>query len=321
MRNNLRSHPTPTGRRRTGPRGGLRAAAALVMGAIVLLGGCGTDDGIDTATSPKPSPTRAPSPKTSPTEPSSTSPAAPASPSSTPVTRPVVSGVYFMVDTRAGLRLSRELRDLTAADPAKEAVETMIAGPSDPDYASPWNKATKVLGVTRNGNTITVNLSREARRADVGSQGAALMVQQLVYTVTEAVDKNDDVRLLVGGTSPGDLWGTVRWDEPIGRQDPLDVRCFVQIDSPRQGATTSSPLVVKGDAAAYEATVPWRILDANGKPVRTGATTSAEGMTFSPYSFKVRLKPGTYTVEVVEDDPSGGEGGKPMSDTRTVTIQ
>lgn len=213
------------------------------------------------------------------------------------------------------------MKDLAGEDPGREAVEAMIAGADDPDYASPWSRATRVLGVTRSGNTITVDLSKEARTANVGSQGAAMMIQQLVYTVTEAVDPDASVQLLVEGRSPGDLWGAVRWDKRVSRQDPLDVRVFVQIDSPREGTTTSSPLVVKGDAAAFEANVPWRILDANGTEVKTGATMTAEGMTFSPYSFKVRLKPGTYTVEVVEDDPSGGEGGKPMTDTRTVTVR
>ena len=49
-----------------------------------------------------------------------------------------------MADTRAGLRLTREIRDLAATDPATAAVEAMIAGPEDPDYFSPWNPDTTV---------------------------------------------------------------------------------------------------------------------------------------------------------------------------------
>jgi hypothetical protein len=197
----------------------------------------------------------------------------------------------------------------------------MIAGPEDPDYTSPWNKKTRVLGISRHGTTTTVDLSGEARVANVGSEGAALMAQQLVYTVTEVVGKDTGVRLRIDGKEPVDLWGTITWDKSVGRDDPMDVRSLVQIDSPREGATTSSPLTVTGEAAAFEANVPWRVLDANKKVVKSGATMTTEGMTFAPFSFRVSLRPGTYTVEITEDDPSGGEGGKPMVDTKTVTIK
>jgi len=64
------------------------------------------------------------------------------------------------------------------------------------------------------------------------------------------------------------------------------------------------------------------VLNAKGRVVRQGSALASEAMTFSPYSFTVRLRPGTYTVQVVEDDPSGGEApGRPMQDTRTFTIQ
>jgi hypothetical protein len=35
----------------------------------------------------------------------------------------------------------------------------------------------------------------------------------------------------------------------------------------------------------------------------------------------VPLPAGRYTVEVREDDPSGGEGGPPMRDTRSFTVR
>jgi hypothetical protein len=202
-----------------------------------------------------------------------------------------------------------------------EAVQAMIAGAEDPDYATTWNPRTRVRSVSRRGQVIEVDLSPAARTAGVGSETAARMVQQLVYTVTEAVDPRARVRLLIGGQPAGDLWGTVTWDRPVGRADPARVRVLVQIDTPRDGATVSSPLVVAGEANAFEATVPWRVLDGTGKVVRQGFTTALEGMTFSPYTFRVRLAPGHYTVEVREDDPSGGEGGTPMTDTKHVTVQ
>jgi hypothetical protein len=236
----------------------------------------------------------------------------------------VTTAVYYTVDTRTGFRLARELRDLPGEDPGVEAVETMIAGADDPDYATTWNPETEVLGVTVADGTIEVDLSADARTANVGSQGAELMVQQLVYTVTEAVDPDNaeaDVLLLIEGEPAGELWGTLVWDQPTGRADPLDVRLLVQVDEPREGTTTSSPLRVEGEAAVFEATLVWRVLDEAGTEVLAGTTMTAEGQTFAPFMFPVELDPGTYVVEITEDDPSDGEGGVPMTDTRTVTIE
>ena len=235
---------------------------------------------------------------------------------------PVNVGVYYTVDTRTGFRLAREMRDLPGVQPGVEAVEAMIAGADDPDYSTTWNPDTTVLGVSETDGTIEVDLSADARTANAGSESAGLMVQQLVYTVTDALGSEDAaVQLLVEGKPAGELWGTLTWDEPVTRADPLDVRCLVQIDEPSEGATTSSPLRVVGEAAVFEAVVTWRVLDESGAEVIGGNTMTAEGQTFAPFMFPVVLDPGTYTVEITEDDPSGGEGGVPMSDTRTVTIE
>ena len=295
-----------------------RLTVALATGSVVLLAaGCGTE--VTVGSSPTPTPTP------SPTESATASPSPSESPSESSRESPEVEtsefGVYFIVDTRAGLSLAREVRDLPASDPAEAAVEAMLDGPDDPDYTSPWNPATEVIRVQRESDGIVVVLSEEARTADVGSEAAALMVQQLVYTVTEAMDPTDTVQLFIGEEAAGELWGSVTWDGPVDRDDPLAVRSFVQIDSPREGESLTSPVTVEGEAAAFEANVPWRVLDESGAEVETGFTTTSAGQTFAPYSFTVDLDPGTYTVEISEDDPSGGEGGTPMTDTRTITVE
>lgn len=280
------------GRRRTG------AAAAGI--AVLIIAGCTTGGGGEPT--PSPSPTAEPTPTPGPTEPG------------------VTALVYYAIDTRTGLRLAREPRELAAADPAVAAVEAMIAGPQDPDYASTWNVETEVLSVSRAGEAITVDLSQDARTADVGSPGAALMIQQLVWTVSEVVDEEAAVQLLIEGEPAGELWGAVTWDEPVSRDDPLDVRLLVQIDTPGEGAEVTSPVTISGEAAAFEANVPWRVLDGGGAEVQAGFTMTTEGQAFAPYSFTLELEPGTYTVVIEEDDPSGGEGGTPMSDSRTITV-
>jgi spore germination protein GerM len=287
-------------------------AARLVLAVAVAAAGLAACSGGDPGT---------PTPSSSTTGPGSPAPTEEPSPTPTATATPVDVAVYYLVDTRAGIRLARETHEATGDDPVRAAVEQMIAGPTDPDYSTAWDPGTQVLGVTRSSGTLTVDLSEEARTASIGSEGAATMVQQLVFTATAAEgDEAAGVLLTIAGEPAGELWGAVTWDAPVTRVDPLTVRQLVQIAVPAEGATSSSPVEVSGDAAAFEANVPWRVLDAAGTEVTTGFATTSEGQVFAPFSFTVELAPGTYTIEISEDDPSGGAGGTPMTDTRTVTV-
>jgi spore germination protein GerM len=295
---------------------GRRARSAVVSclaAAALILAGCTTETGEE------PTPTASTSPSATPTVTASVTPSP--SPTATPTSAPVVVPAYFLIDTRTGLRLAREQRAVAGADPIRSAVEAMIAGPTDPDYTTTWNPATTVLGTSRVDGAIVVDLSAEARAANVGSAGAALMIQQLVYTATGAAgEPSTPVLLRIDGKPAGELWGVVSWDAPVTREDPISVRLLVQIDSPVQGAMTTSPLRVTGEAAVFEAVLHWAVRDAGGVEVSSGVTMTAEGQTFAPYEFEVELTPGTYTVVITEDDPSDGEGGAPMSDSRSVTV-
>lgn len=227
---------------------------------------------------------------------------------------------YFMVDTRAGLRLARE-RQSVPDDDVTTAVEAMIAGPVDPDYTTPWNPQTEVLSVSVNAGLVTVDLSKVALTASIGSERAALMIQQLVWTATDAAGQPEAaVILLIEGEGPDDLWGAVRWDEPVRQADPMDVRALVQLDVPAEGEEFAAGAVeISGEAAAFEANVPWRITD-GGTEVESGSTLSSAGQEFAPFQFTVELEPGEYVVKITEDDPSGGAGGAPMADTRTFIV-
>lgn len=256
---------------------------------------------------------------TGPTTTASASPT-PSVTSATPSAEPTEAvGVYYLIDNGTDLRLAREFRRV-AGDPLVGAVETMIAGPLDPDYVTTWNPATRVRSITQSDEGFTVDLSADARTANVGSPGAALMIQQLVHTVTAAAGENLPVLLLIEGEPAAELWGAVSWDEPVRRAPALEVRLLVQLNSPGEGDRVSSPVVVTGEAAVFEATLPWKVLDTAGLVVKEGTAMTEEGMTFSPFRFEVALDPGSYVVQITEDDPSDGEGGPLDTDSRSIVV-
>lgn len=292
-----------------------RAAATAVTAAaaaVVLLAGCagGAGGGAATTAPAGATTTGAASPTTAP------------SPTPPSPVREQALPVYYVAETAAGLRLYREFHAVRTADPASDAVREMLAKPTgfDPDYRSSWPSGTRLRApVTRSGGVITVDLSGEARSASVGAELAELTVQQLVYTVQGAAQSTDPVRILVDGSPVGELWGHVSTEQPVGRADPYATRSLVQIDNPANGAQVGRTFTVSGEAAVFEATLPWQVLR-DGTVVRSGTAMTAEGQRFSAFSFSLTLDPGVYTVRITEDDPSGGAGRPPGEDTKAIRV-
>ncbi|MFP5415961.1 MAG: Gmad2 immunoglobulin-like domain-containing protein [Actinomycetes bacterium] len=295
------------------------AHAALAAVVVISAAGCApTTPGQAPSGSASPP---APSATASGSAPATGSPAtgAPsASPTASEQTQPQV--VYFPRDASNGVRLGREMRLVPQDDPLRGVLEVMIEGPIDVDYISGWPEGTRVLSASTQGSVTTVDLSAEARTTTLGSEAASAQADQLLWTVTELVGETTAVDLRIEGQPAGELWGVLSWDGPRLRGDPFSARVLVSIDTPLDGSLVSSPVVVTGDAAVFEANLPWRVLDEGGSVVQQGFTTTEEGQRFAAYRFEVELDPGRYTIEIREDDPSDGEGRRPDVDTRTVEV-
>lgn len=284
---------------------GRRRILATVLAAVALAGCAGT-----------------PTEPTGPVPPAP-APSAPADPAPAPSATERALPVYYVADTPAGFRLYREFHRVTTTDPASDAVREMLARPAgaDPDYRTHWPAGTALrTPVAVADGVITVDLTgMDAVGAGVGTALAELTVQQLVFTVQGALQSADPVRILLDGAPVPELWGAVDTSEPVARGDVYALRSLVQIDTPAHGATVGRQVEVRGEAAVFEATLPWEVLR-DGVVVQSGFAMTAQGQRFAPYAFALTLEPGRYTVRVREDDPSGGEGRPVLSDDKTITV-
>lgn len=322
----------------------IRAAgvgAGAVALAVAALGGCGG------APSPSAPTTVPPTTTTTTAAPSTTTKATPSTTSTTPTTSPTTGAtsptgstttptylasmpIYFVGQTQQAFRLFREFRTIRKIDgPVSSAVSAMTRlRPLDPDYANPWRPASRVQ-VGQQGKTLTVDLSADAfANRNVGSELAALAVQQLVYTATAAahVAGHDatSVVITVDG-KPADVWGVVHLGSPMTRAPMLEVQAQAWVTSPQQGDVVPSGTVrFTGYGTSFDAVFHWEISNASGTKVAHGEAMGGSMGQYGSLTWSARLAPGTYTVRLATDDPSGDgehEGHGAAVDTKTFTVR
>jgi hypothetical protein len=294
------------------------AAAAAVVVAVAVIGQQNSK------------PTSGPGPAASDSSSQSTSGGSSPSSPSTSTTAPASTftvPAYYLGDTPQGVRLYREFHPLSGAanDPLAEALTALTDTPADPDYRTPW-PADAFSGATYDGDVITVTLadtSLRDRPASMDEATARMAVQQVIFTVQAAVQKRAPVQFR-SPDNPIDQVLGVPTAEPLANDDPNDVLSLVSLSDPGEGLkVTGGTLKVSGVANSFEATVPWQILQ--GTEVVDEYSFMAEGAYDKLYPFSGTidvsgLAPGTYTLRVATDDPSGGEGPGPFVDTRTFVI-
>ena len=94
---------------------------------------------------------------------------------------------------------------------------------------------------------------------------------------------------------------------------------FIFVTSPRSGERVSSAFIVRGCSRTFESNVPWRLFDESGAELASGFTLGGGISGPAAFSFSVNYAVPSRQIghlEVVEDDPSGGEG--PRTVTRNV---
>ena len=142
-------------------------------------------------------------------------------------------------------------------------------------------------------------------------------------TAQAAVGSAAPVQLLLDGQRTDQLLG-VPVAEPLAQGEDLDVLALVSISDPAEGEQVEGTFTARGRASSFEATVPWEVRDDTGAVVLDGFST-AEGWMERLYPWEAEvdvsgLEPGRYTFVALTSDPSDGESGGPMTDTRTIVV-
>jgi hypothetical protein len=234
--------------------------------------------------------------------------------------------VYFVGDTPQGPRLYREFRKVEADNPELEALALMTAGDTlDPDYDTLYPSGS-FTSVEVGDDKITVGLPDESwtlPQDGLSDEGARLATQQAVYTLQGIAQKRLPLAFTLDG-QPADLFGLAG---EASNDDEIDVRALVNVTAPEEGSTVSGTFTASGVSSSFEATTPWEIREggADGKVVAKGFAT-ADGWMDKLYPWETEvdvsdLPAGDYTFVAMTDDPSGGEGGGPTVDTKSITIQ
>ena len=192
------------------------------------------------------------------------------------------------------------------------------------------------MWVSQKGSTLTVDLSADAfGNTNVGSELAALAIQQLVYTATAAahVAGHDatSVVITVDG-KPADVWGVVHVGSPMTRVPMLDVQAQAWITFPQQGAVLPAGRVrFTGYGTSFEGVFHWEIRSASGTRVAHGEAMGGSMGEYGSLTWSATLAPGSYTVRLATDDPSGEgvdhgethgpEGHGAAVDTKAFTVR
>jgi hypothetical protein len=235
-----------------------------------------------------------------------------------------VYGIYYVGSTPSGPRLYREFRaGPTNDEDLGDALDLIVSRPSDPDYRSYWHEG-QLLGATVQNGVIEVEVDpAQTRKSDVPD--GRLAIEQLIYTVQGVVGGRDPVQFVHAGNPVAEVFGQPT-SEPLAQSPELDVLALASISDPSERRVVVDEFSARGVASSFEGTVPWELRSPTGTVVRRGSAQTY-GWVDRLYPWATGridvsdLDPGEYTFVVMTDDPSGGEGGGPTVDTRTLIVK
>ena len=233
---------------------------------------------------------------------------------------------YYLGETPQGTRLFREFRQEQSLPALATALRLLTTTPTDPDYRTIW-PADAFAGAEVVDGVIEVTVADPAlleMPPVVGASDAQLSIQQVMYTLQAAVGEALPVQFAYRGNPVAHVLG-VPTSEPLSQGPDLEVLALVSISNPAEGRDVRGHFSADGVASSFEGSVPWELRNDRDRVVRSGVAQGTMEDHLTPWATGdidvSDLPPGTYTFVARTDDPSGGEGGGPTTDTRTITIR
>ena len=223
--------------------------------------------------------------------------------------------VYYV--GRQDGKLHREFRDLAVSgDMVSTVVNAILTlAPLDPDYSSAWNPG-RVIGVSREGAVVTVNLSADAFPTEMTQQA----IDQVVYAVHEVLDNPDlEVRFVSGGQAPPAAF------EGSHRAQDVAALAKLWIDAPGNGAHLAAGPVTFSGVVQFDGGQP-RVLvtDSNdtllaSQYAQMGVEANTEG--WREWSVSLNVEAGSYLVrvETTWTDETGNQ--QTSHESRSITVE
>jgi hypothetical protein len=306
--------------------GGAIAGTAAVIVAIAAVSQLGGDDSSTPVANPSGGQSSAPTGEPSPSEATDTPTST--EPSGTPVAVEGAVPVYYAGDAPRGTVLFREFQPAIGGDPVAQAAYAAVAGPPlDPDYRSLWPAGTEATA-SYDADVITVDLSGTGlhdRPQGMSKRDARLALQQVIYSVQGAAQERAGVQFLLDGQHTDQVLGEPA-SEPLTNAPLSATVTLMNISTPEEGKIVSGDtLEAEGVANAFEATFQWEIRLGDQVVANDFGMAEQGGQVDKLFPWQVSvdvsgLAPGTYTFVASNDDPSGGEGPGPDSDSKTFVI-
>jgi germination protein M len=189
--------------------------------------------------------------------------------------------VYYLKSANNEMYLVREVHEVEKSEaPARAALNELINGtPITEGAIKVLPTDTKILGIKIDQGLATVDFSSEVLQANVGSSGEALGIASIVNTLTEfpSIQK---VQLTVDGDPEKgmDWWGHVGlYEQPFTRDISMVYEPVIWVTEPVAQQQIKSPVIIKGTARVFEATVSYHLKDAEGNILGSGCTMASEG--------------------------------------------
>jgi hypothetical protein len=181
------------------------------------------------------------------------------------------------------------------------AVRSLLTTPTRAETRSGAGTAvpagTQLLGISLHGGVATVDLTSDFTAAG-GATSERLRLAQLTYTVTQFPGVRG-VTLHLDGAPVTALADGLVVPDPIRRTSMGFAQLVppITVTSPRPGARVHAPFTVRGVADVFEAGLTFKLLDASGRELGSGASSASCGTGC----------PGTFSFQIAETGVSSDQ--------------